>query len=430
MYKASANVMLPTSIIGSLPRPSWYTAVLGNKSFLEAMVNSRYREQYEDAVSCFLRAQEIAGLDIVTDGDAHYDEEVGGMSWQSYPLTHMAGFSAAPEPAVYNVGAVAYPRGHILHDFLEARVFPRITGEIGPGNLQYTAMWKAAQRMTKRPVKFGTILPELLAASVADDHYKDPIERTWAFSNAINQELNELADAGCPVIQMEEPQIHMVPVRGKAFGKLDVDDLVKIFNNTVKGLRDKTEVWCHTCWGNPSQQRIFVDVQSYQPTLEALNKVDADALTFETCSSGTGDLKAIGEVIKDKKIVIGVIDHHTLADRAARRGRGADPRGAEAHPAGAADHLVGLRHGARGHGPAPRHLQDGVDGARHQHRAQGAGAAGGRMPRGGCALFADADEELNSDLMLRSARSAASRSMAKRRSSAILRDARCAGSSG
>jgi len=303
---------LPTSIIGSLPRPSWYNAVLGNQSFLEAMVNSRYREQYEDTVSVFLRAQEMAGLDICTDGDAHYDEQVAGMSWQSYPLTHMAGFAATPEPAVYNVGAVAYPRGHILHDFLEARVFPRIVGPIGPGNLQYAAMWKTAQRMTQRPVKFGTILPELLAASVADDYYKDPIERTWAFSEAINQELNALADAGCPVIQMEEPQIHMVPVRGKAFGKLDVDDLVKIFNNTVKGLRGKTEVWCHTCWGNPSQQRIFRDVQSYQPTLDALNRLDADAITFETCSSGTGDLAAIGQAITDKKVVIGVIDHHTL----------------------------------------------------------------------------------------------------------------------
>ncbi len=83
MYKASAGVTLPTSIIGSLPRPAWYTAVLGPKSFLEAMVNSRYREQYEDAVSCFLRAQETAGLDILTDGDAPYDEEVGGMSWQA-----------------------------------------------------------------------------------------------------------------------------------------------------------------------------------------------------------------------------------------------------------------------------------------------------------------------------------------------------------
>ena len=111
---------------------------------------------------------------------------------------------------------------------------------------------------------------------------------------------------------MEEPQIHMVPARGKPFGRLEIPELVKIFNNTVKGLRGKTEVWCHTCWGNPAQQRIFRDVQSYQPTLEALNEVDADALTFETCSSGTGDLKAIGEIVTGKKVVIGVIDHHTL----------------------------------------------------------------------------------------------------------------------
>jgi 5-methyltetrahydropteroyltriglutamate--homocysteine methyltransferase len=312
MFRASAGKTLPTSIIGSLPRPSWYTAVLGAKSFLEAMVNARYREQYEDAVSVHLRAQETAGLDICTDGDAHYDEEVGGKSWQSYPLTHMAGFNTVAEPAIYNVGAVAYPRGHILHDFLEASVFPKIVGPVGPGNLQYAAMWKVAQRLTTRPVKFGTILPELLAAAVADAYYKDPVERTMALSEALNKELNDLADAGCPVIQLEEPQIHMVPARGKTFGKLDVQDLVGVFNKTVKGLRANTEVWCHTCWGNPSQQRMFKEIQSYQPTLEALDQVDADALTFETCSSGPGDLHAIGEVIKDKKIVIGVVDHHTL----------------------------------------------------------------------------------------------------------------------
>ncbi len=312
MFRASANAVLPTSIIGSLPRPSWYDEVLGSRSFLEAMVSSRYREQYEDAVSAHLRAQETAGIDICTDGDAHYDEEVGGMSWASYPPRHMAGFDGLPQPAVYNVGAVAYPRGHILHDYLEARVFPKVIGPVGRGDLQYTAMWKVAQRMTKRPVKFGTILPELLAASVTDDFYKDPVERTMALSNALNDELQDLADAGCPVIQLEEPQIHMVPARGKAFGKLDVNDLVGVFNNTVRGLRAKTEVWCHTCWGNPSQQRMFKDIQSYQPTLEALNQVDADVLTFETCSSGTGDLKAIGQVIKDKKIAIGVVDHHTL----------------------------------------------------------------------------------------------------------------------
>ena len=312
MFKASDGIILPTSIIGSLPRPAWFTASIGLRSFLECMVDSRFREQYEDAVGSHLRDQELAGLDILTDGDAHYDEQVGGMSWQSYPITHMDGMSNEPILAQYSVGAAAYPRGHILHDFLEARVLPQIVGPLGPGRLQYAALWKTAQRMTTKPIKVGTPLPELLAASVEDKFYKDPVERTWAFSEAINRELHDLADAGCPVIQLEEPQIHMVPVRGKAFGKLDTADLVEIFNNTVKGLRAKTEVWCHTCWGNPSQQRIFRDVQSYKPTLDALARVDADAITFETCSSGPGDLEGIGQAIKDKKIVIGVIDHHTL----------------------------------------------------------------------------------------------------------------------
>jgi 5-methyltetrahydropteroyltriglutamate--homocysteine methyltransferase len=104
----------------------------------------------------------------------------------------------------------------------------------------------------------------------------------------------------------------MVPVRGKAFGKLDVDDLVKLFNNTMKGLPAKTEVWCHTCWGNPSAQRMFAAVQSYKPALELLNQVDADVITFETRASGPGEIEAIGNAITDKKIAIGVIDHHTL----------------------------------------------------------------------------------------------------------------------
>ena len=47
MYKASAQTLLPTSIIGSLPRPSWHTVSLGRRTFLEAMVNARWREQYD-----------------------------------------------------------------------------------------------------------------------------------------------------------------------------------------------------------------------------------------------------------------------------------------------------------------------------------------------------------------------------------------------
>ena len=242
------------------------------------------------------------------------------------------------------VAAASPPRGHILHDQLEARVLPRIVGPLGPGNLQYAAMWKTAQRLTTKPVKFGTILPELLAAAVADDYYKDPVERCWAFSEALNTELNSLADAGCPVIQLEEPQIHMVPARGKPFGRLETAEFVKLFNNTVKGLRIKTEVWCHTCWGNPAQQRIFRDVQSYQPTLAALNEVDADVMTFETCSSGTGDLRQSAGLSPTRRSS-SASSTITRCRSSGRPGRRPDPRGPAAHPARAARHLFRLRHG-------------------------------------------------------------------------------------
>ncbi len=313
MLKVTADLTLPTTIIGSLPRPSWFTENIGAETFLRRMMNSRFREQYTDAVAVHLKDQEAAGLDICTDGDAHYDEEVGGQSWTSYPLFHMEGFNKAdPQPAIMKTGGVAFPMGHILHDYLEARIMPKIVGPVGRGDLQYTAMWKAAQRMTHKPVKFGTVTPELLAAAVDDEYYKDPVERIMALSDAINEELIELADAGCPIIQLEEPQIHMIPARGPLFGKLDMAAMADIFNNTTKGLRDKTEVWCHTCWGNPSQQRMFKEVQSYEPSLEHLNKVDADVITFESCSSGMIDIPAIGKSITEKKIAIGMIDHHSL----------------------------------------------------------------------------------------------------------------------
>jgi 5-methyltetrahydropteroyltriglutamate--homocysteine methyltransferase len=88
--------------------------------------------------------------------------------------------------------------------------------------------------------------------------------------------------------------------------------MVELFNRTVKGLRAKTEVWAHSCWGNPSQQRMFASVQSYKNSLELYNQVDADAVTFESSSSGGIDLEAIGKTITGKKVAIGVIDHHTL----------------------------------------------------------------------------------------------------------------------
>src|SRR5215207_2831984 len=92
MLRATANQLLPTTITGSLPRPSWYTENLGLKSFLQAMVETRFREQYEDSLAVYMGEQAMAGLDIVTDGDVRFTQDIGGQSWTSYPPFHMAGF--------------------------------------------------------------------------------------------------------------------------------------------------------------------------------------------------------------------------------------------------------------------------------------------------------------------------------------------------
>ena len=313
MLKASAGMIMPTTITGSLPRPSWYQENLQTKSFLDAMVISRFREQYVDALSVYLREQEVAGLDIVTDGDCRFDQDIGGQSWTSYPPHHMSGFdNLHPKLASVGAGGIGFPRGHILHDYLEARVMPKIVGPIGRGEMQYAEIFKAAQRLTRKPVKFGTVTPELVAFAVQDEHYASLPDRIMAMSDAFNEELHDLADAGCPVIQMEEPQIHLLAARGYVDKVINPEFMLKVFNNTVKGLRAKTEVWCHTCWGNPSQQRMFGSVQSYKPALEVLNQVDADVITFEMKSSNMMDLAEVGAAITKMKVAIGAIDHHTL----------------------------------------------------------------------------------------------------------------------
>ena len=67
--------------------------------------------------------------------------------------------------------------------------------------------------MTDRPVKFGTITPELIGMSIGNDFYPSHRELLYDLSNAMREELIELAKAGCPIIQMEEPNIHLASLQ-------------------------------------------------------------------------------------------------------------------------------------------------------------------------------------------------------------------------
>jgi 5-methyltetrahydropteroyltriglutamate--homocysteine methyltransferase len=311
MLKATKNLTLPTTITGSLPRPTWYTANLEARAFRDAIADARFREQYSDAVATFISDQERAGLDLVTDGDARFDTDVGGMGWLQYAARRFKGLSGGDYyKARKGYGGAA--KGDIIFEVMESRVMPRCVGKIERGPLQYTSLWKMAQGLTARPLKFGTITPELIGTSVVNDFYPSQADMIRDLSSAMRDELTDLAHAGCSVIQMEEPNIHLAGIRRTADKLLDVEFFIDVFNNTVKGLRDVTEVWAHTCWGNPAQQRLFATNQSYREALPHLNELDVDVLTFECCTSDGMDLEWIGKTITDKKVAIGVVDHRNL----------------------------------------------------------------------------------------------------------------------
>ena len=68
MLIATKDKILPTAMVGSFPKPSWFNQNLHGRPFMVAMGDSQYREQYLDSVACYVSEQERAGLDILTDG--------------------------------------------------------------------------------------------------------------------------------------------------------------------------------------------------------------------------------------------------------------------------------------------------------------------------------------------------------------------------
>ena len=81
MLTVTRDMIMPTTITGSYPRPLWFDRNLAGQSFKSALGDSLFREQYLDAVASIIADQEAAGLDIVTDGDSRFDLTVGGKSW-------------------------------------------------------------------------------------------------------------------------------------------------------------------------------------------------------------------------------------------------------------------------------------------------------------------------------------------------------------
>jgi 5-methyltetrahydropteroyltriglutamate--homocysteine methyltransferase len=309
MLNATRDRLLPTTITGSYPRPHWFTEELRGRGFKDALGDSRFREQYHDAVACLVREQELAGLDIVTDGDSRFDLTVGGKSWFFYVIERLAGVTGHVDRATGG-GWRGLPPGHILREVMEAYQPAIVGAPVADQGLQYAALFKTAQRLSTRPVKFGTISGQSLVKMLVNQHYASDRDLVLAVGDVLNTELKAVAAAGCRVIQLEEPQHHIASANGTATEK-DLEFFTEAVNREIAGV--DTEVWLHTCWGNPNQQPLHWERPSYERALPYLLATRADVLTLECASTNGRDLPLLKNLPPDKKIAIGVVNHSTAA---------------------------------------------------------------------------------------------------------------------
>ena len=195
------DLMLPATVTGSWPRPRWYDGGLWGRPLDTALLDVRFREQFLDAHSTVIADQERAGLDILTNGDYHLDEDFAGRSWHHYPLQRWTGFEH--EELQYEGSRdslLAFPAGTLMNEIETTWRWPRVVGKVehNPKNpLEYAKLWRIAQARAAsgKPVKFGTCSSQVLAIFLDShtDQYDldDKKQLIWDMAGAMNLELRQ-----------------------------------------------------------------------------------------------------------------------------------------------------------------------------------------------------------------------------------------------
>jgi 5-methyltetrahydropteroyltriglutamate--homocysteine methyltransferase len=258
MFTATANLTLPSTVTGSWPRPRWFDVSMWGRPLDTCMMDVRFREKFQDALAVVVSDQERAGLDLLTHGDFHCDEDMAGRAWHHYPAAALGGLRGRSPPAGRDARALAaLPAGTLLNEIYTAWRWPHVVDKIEHRPLDYPKIWRITQGKTEKPVRFGTCCSQVMALflDIHTPKYRDKREVVWDMAEAMNKELRALRDAGCRLMQIEEPTLHFM---ANTFGKdhEQVKFMVDAFNREVEGL-DDVEIWIHTCWGNPNMQRSW-----------------------------------------------------------------------------------------------------------------------------------------------------------------------------
>ncbi len=278
------NALLPTAVVGSLPKPSW----LAEPEKLWApwkLAGAELEQGKRDAALIWLKEQEDAGIDIVTEGEQFrvhfvhgFVEHVGGIDWQK--KTKMG----------------------IRNNRYVVDV-PTVTGPLTRKRPVHKAEAEFARAHTKHKLKFTLPGPMTICDTVADDHYGRRADMAMAFADLLNAEAKELEAAGCDVIQFDEPAFN-------AFTEEAVEWGIAALERAAAGLKCTTAV--HICYGYGIKANIDWKAtlggewRQYEAFFPSLNKSRIDQVSLECANSRVPpDLMAL---LKDKTILVGVID--------------------------------------------------------------------------------------------------------------------------
>ena len=283
--------MLSTSIVGSLPKPSW----LAQPNMLRApwrLSGAELREAQMDAVRIAILEQEEAGLDVVTDGEVTRRHYIWGF------LAGLTGIDTE------QLGRKCTRGGR----YAESTEGARITGPVERRAPVFVDTCRIARGLTRRRLKVTLPGPMTIADEVADEHYHtDRKTLAMRFARILNAEARALADAGADVIQFDEPCFNIYLDEVQAWG-------VEALEQCMDGVKAIKAV--HICYGYGTPLVIAWKSQNtdwghYGVTLPLLARSSVDQVSVECAASGVdmGVLRELG----DKDVLVGVIDVCTEA---------------------------------------------------------------------------------------------------------------------
>ncbi len=300
-----SRMLLPTTMVGSYPRPAWFRYQLEGRDVLEAHKVIHHAEAFEDAVRTVLRDQELAGLDIVTDGQMWFDDYsmgIGSFLWYWLERIHGFGKEKLPHPARSKAGADTWA--------LDEAGGVAVRGPIERGPVRLAELFRIAQRNTDKPVKACVGAGPVQLSTLA--HFEGgPIKDRYALANALagifRTEIGELLDAGCKHVQLEDLGAWIPNLSGDKDFKW-VKDVV---HTTLDGVTADTS-W-HFClgnvWGNPMKGMTGGGYPKILPHYFDAN-VGQFVLDF-ACREMEG-IEVLRDLPKDKTVAVGVIDVRSL----------------------------------------------------------------------------------------------------------------------